>query len=185
MEPPAAPASPVRHFTASGFLSHDGRTALHWHRLGRWLPPGGHVEPNEDPVQAMLREIEEETGIAARVIHTAEPYPHPGRPHLPAPASAGIYEIPGDSHLPDAHEHIDFVYFARPLAPTQAPRLPEGDPPWLWVSEEELRGDAPLRAGGREAHPAEDVRALGLAAIEWERRDRAGAVGASASTGAE
>jgi 8-oxo-dGTP pyrophosphatase MutT (NUDIX family) len=188
MEPPAAPTSlvrhSVRHFTASGFLSHDGRTALHWHRLGLWLPPGGHLEPNEDPVQGMLREVEEETGIAARVIRTTAAYPSGGRPQLPAPASIGIYEIPGDTHAPGAHEHIDFVYFARPLAPTPAPRLPEGDPPWLWVSEEELRGDAPLRAGGREAHPADDVRALGLAAIEWERRDRAGAASASASAGA-
>ncbi len=178
MEPHAAPASiarpSVRHFTASGFLSHDGRTALHWHRLGMWLPPGGHLEPNEDPVQAMLREVAEETGIAARVIHTAAPYPHGGRPHLPAPASIGIYEIPGDTHAPDAHEHIDFVYFARPLAASPAPRLPEGDPPWAWVSEAELRSGAPLAAGGRGAPLTDDVRALGLAAIEWERCDRAG-----------
>ena len=42
-----------RHFTATGFVSHDGRTALHWHRFGLWLPPGGHVEPNEDPIEAV------------------------------------------------------------------------------------------------------------------------------------
>ena len=122
MEPPAATAPIERHFTASGFLSHDGRTALHWHRLGKWLPPGGHLEPNEDPVQAMLREVEEETGIAARVIPTATPYPHGGQPQLPPPASIGIYEIPGDAHAPGAHQHIDFVYFARPALPSPAPR---------------------------------------------------------------
>jgi 8-oxo-dGTP diphosphatase len=188
MEPPAAPATlvrhSVRHFTASGFLSHDGRTALHWHRLGMWLPPGGHLELNEDPVEGMLREVEEETGIAARVIRTTEAYPYGGQPQLPVPASIGIYEIPGDTHAPGAHEHIDFVYFARPAAPTPPPRLPEGDPPWLWASEEELRSCAPLRAGGHEVHPGEDVRALGLAAIEWERRDRAGAARGPVSTGA-
>ena len=69
----------VRHFTATGFLSHDGRTALHWHRLGKWLPPGGHLEENEDPVQTVLREIEEETGIPARVIETATAYDHGDR----------------------------------------------------------------------------------------------------------
>ena len=132
MQPPSAPSPRVRHFTASGFLSHDGRTALHWHRLGKWLPPGGHLESNEDPVQAMLREVEEETKIAARVIPTTEPYLHGGQPQLPAPVSIGIYAIPGDTHETSAHEHVDFIYFVRPLEPASELHLPTGDPPWAW-----------------------------------------------------
>ena len=54
-----------RHFTVSGFVSQAGKTALHWHRLGLWLPPGGHIEADEDPIQAVLREVQEETGLAA------------------------------------------------------------------------------------------------------------------------
>ena len=43
----------VRHFTATGFVVHEGATLLHWHpKVKMWLPPGGHIEPNEDPVQA-------------------------------------------------------------------------------------------------------------------------------------
>ena len=54
----------VRHFTATGFVVHEGATLLHWHsKVKMWLPPGGHVEENEDPVQAVLREVEEETGL--------------------------------------------------------------------------------------------------------------------------
>ncbi|MHB8375756.1 MAG: NUDIX domain-containing protein, partial [Dehalococcoidia bacterium] len=57
-----------RHFTVSGFVVERGQTLLHWHRKnGMWLPPGGHVEPGEDPVQAVEREVLEETGIAAEV----------------------------------------------------------------------------------------------------------------------
>ena len=41
------------------------------------------------------------------------------------------------------------------------------------MSEAELRSPAPLASGEREAPLPDDVRALGLAAIEWERRDRA------------
>ncbi len=56
----------TRHFTATGFVVHDDSIALHWHpKVKAWLPPGGHIEPNEDPVQAVLREIEEETGLKA------------------------------------------------------------------------------------------------------------------------
>ncbi|MDR1426031.1 MAG: NUDIX domain-containing protein [Rickettsiales bacterium] len=32
-------------------------------KLRRWLPPGGHVEPNEIPDDAARREVFEETGI--------------------------------------------------------------------------------------------------------------------------
>ncbi|GBD85207.1 NUDIX domain protein [bacterium BMS3Abin02] len=55
------------HVTASGFVLSPDRSAilLVLHRkLGRWLQPGGHIEPgDQDIVAAQRREIEEETGI--------------------------------------------------------------------------------------------------------------------------
>ena len=63
--------SVVRHFTATAYVVHDGRVALHWHpKVKAWLPPGGHVEENEDPVRAVLRETEEETGLKTEVVPT-------------------------------------------------------------------------------------------------------------------
>ena len=48
----------VRHFTSTGFVIQDGATLLHWHaKVKAWLPPGGHIMNNEDPVQAVLREV--------------------------------------------------------------------------------------------------------------------------------
>jgi 8-oxo-dGTP pyrophosphatase MutT (NUDIX family) len=41
-------------------------------KAGRWLPPGGHVEPGEPPWNTVVREADEELGIAAR--------PHPLTP---------------------------------------------------------------------------------------------------------
>jgi 8-oxo-dGTP pyrophosphatase MutT (NUDIX family) len=32
-------------------------------KLGKWLPPGGHIEPNELPDDAACREVLEETGL--------------------------------------------------------------------------------------------------------------------------
>ena len=32
---------------------------------GRWTPPGGHLEPGEDPLTAAHRELFEETGLTA------------------------------------------------------------------------------------------------------------------------
>ncbi len=155
-----------RHFTVSGFLSHDGRTALHWHRLGLWLPPGGHIEPNEDPIQAVLREIEEETGVEALIVPTSTPYSYDDPRQLPPPVTSGVYEIdePGNPH-----QHIDFVYFTRPRSPG-TPDLagrPDQGEGWRWVSSEELREPGALLAGpGGSAPVPEDVRRLALDAIE-------------------
>ena len=47
-----------KHFTASGFVLRDDRILLVNHRQHRvWIYPGGHVQPNETPDEACLREI--------------------------------------------------------------------------------------------------------------------------------
>ena len=159
-----------RHFTATAFVSHDGRTALHWHRFGLWLPPGGHLEPNEDPVEAVRREVLEETGIAVEVLATSKPFPHADPRQLPPPVTIGVYDIERDPHTPEPHQHIDFVYFTHPL-PGASLVLPDGDEGWLWVDEQTLRGAVPipLPSHGASEPAPDDVRQLGLAAIEAVR----------------
>jgi 8-oxo-dGTP pyrophosphatase MutT (NUDIX family) len=55
------------HITASGFvLSPDRSKALliFHQKLQLWLQPGGHIEPEDESVEAAcLRELEEETGV--------------------------------------------------------------------------------------------------------------------------
>jgi len=55
------------HFTASAFVL-DARLErilfIHHAKLGRWLQPGGHVDPEDgDVVEAVRRELREETGL--------------------------------------------------------------------------------------------------------------------------
>jgi 8-oxo-dGTP pyrophosphatase MutT (NUDIX family) len=98
----------LRHFTVAVFVVHHRRVLLHYHRkLGKWLPPGGHVEDNEVPDDAARREVLEETGIRARLVgERGLPIDDPLQ--LVVPAGIQIERIyPG-------HEHIDLVYFARP-----------------------------------------------------------------------
>ena len=61
-------------FTATGFVFDDaGKILMIKHKkLNAWMPPGGHVDENELPCVAVLREIYEETGIKARVISAAK-----------------------------------------------------------------------------------------------------------------
>lgn len=157
-----------RHFTATGFVVQGDRTLLHWHRrLQQWMPPGGHIEPDEDPVAAVLREIEEETGLSAEVIAGAPrlAFPYPGQ--LPAPYTILLEDSPEPG---EPHQHIDLIYFCRPLEGTS------GEPPagstFRWVDEATLCSQQPLDLPGCGvvASVAEDVRQLALIAIEAGRR---------------
>jgi 8-oxo-dGTP pyrophosphatase MutT (NUDIX family) len=166
-----------RHFTVSGFVSHSGKTALHFHGIANlWLPPGGHVEADEDPIQAVEREVLEETEIAVEVLSTRRAYTWAKPGQLAPPVTIGIYDIPGDSHQPQPHQHIDFVYFTRPVAGAKL-ELPEAAEGWRWVSEDELREGAPIALpdGSGEAAVPEDVRILGIDAIEAVRAVEVGA----------
>lgn len=71
----AKPATPNRHLVAYIPVVADGSSLLVSHiNAGRWLPPGGHVEPDENPVEAARREAHEELGVEARFVE------HPPRP---------------------------------------------------------------------------------------------------------
>lgn len=85
----------LRHFTVSGFLVDGGRTALHWHRRSQmWLPAGGHVEANEDPVQAVVREVLEETGIEAAVVGGGRRFSFEVPVQIAPPMTIQIEDIP-------------------------------------------------------------------------------------------
>lgn len=83
-------ADPV-HVTASAIVLGPRGVLLHRHkRLGLWLQPGGHLEPDEWPAAAAVRETREETGLsaappdgAARVVHVdTHEVPAVGHTHL-------------------------------------------------------------------------------------------------------
>src|SRR3989441_10239519 len=48
----------------AGCVVRNGKILLVWHKKNKeWLPPGGHIEQNESPNAAVLREVKEETGL--------------------------------------------------------------------------------------------------------------------------
>ena len=59
------PATPPKHLVSYFAVTDSGNILLVDHKNAeRWLPTGGHVEPNEDPRQTVVRELKEELGLA-------------------------------------------------------------------------------------------------------------------------
>ncbi|MER5202464.1 NUDIX domain-containing protein [Streptomyces sp. NPDC002825] len=62
------PDVPAMHLVSYFVVLDDARDQLllvAHRKAGLWLPPGGHVEPGEDPWAAVVRECREELGIQA------------------------------------------------------------------------------------------------------------------------
>jgi 8-oxo-dGTP pyrophosphatase MutT (NUDIX family) len=99
-------------FTVAIFVVHDGKILLIHHRkLDKWLPLGGHIELDEDPEQAALREAKEESGLDVELLGERPPTTSPGTRALIAPRFLDIHRIS------ETHEHIGMIYWARPAAP--------------------------------------------------------------------
>ena len=155
------PESPIpRHFTATGFVINGDATLLHWHhRVQAWLPPGGHVEPDEDPVQAVLREVKEETGLDVELMPTQQVPEISNSGQVPPPRTILVEDV-YDQKV-GAHQHIDMMYFCRVSGPR--PSAPVG---WVWFTAEDLaNGRSDANPDGIREAPPEDVVTLGLEAI--------------------
>ena len=96
-------------FTVAIFVVHEGKVLLIHHRkLDRWLPLGGHIELDENPEQAALREAREESGLEVELLGERPPTTGPGTRALIGPRFLDIHRISG------THEHIGMIYWARP-----------------------------------------------------------------------
>jgi 8-oxo-dGTP pyrophosphatase MutT (NUDIX family) len=102
-----------RHFTASAVVIANNHILLvHHRRIGSWLPPGGHIEPDELPHQCAERETFEETGVAVSVMTSA----------LPDTGNSDAFILPSPlcMHCVKAVEkgealyHMDMAYLCRP-----------------------------------------------------------------------
>ncbi len=116
------------HVTASGIVVGRRGTVLHLHkRLGRWMQPGGHIDPGETPPVAAQREATEELGM--QVSH---PRRGPLLVHLDVHEAAL------------GHTHLDLRYLL--LGSDADPAPPPGESQqarWCtWEEAETLADDA-------------------------------------------
>jgi 8-oxo-dGTP pyrophosphatase MutT (NUDIX family) len=150
----------TRHFVATVYVVVDGATCLHEHeRLGMWLPPGGHIDRDELPHEAALREAREETGLDVALVTDRGDLESETARSLPEPRHFLLEDIDvHDGHV--GHQHVDFVYYGRAGSRAIAPvGDDEADPArWEWFTPSELRD--------RADQFAEDVVEAGCRAVE-------------------
>ena len=105
------------HVTGSAIVvDEDDRVLLHRHkRLGRWLQPGGHLDPGETPWEAAVRETREETGVDAR---------HPDG--VPLLLHVDVHEGPR------GHVHLDLRYLLHADAEVVLAPAPGESPDVAW-----------------------------------------------------
>jgi len=134
-------AGPV-HVTGSAIVvtTDRSRVLLHKHkRLGLWLQPGGHIDPDELPWLGALREAVEETGLPAGLVDNGLVHVdvHPG---------------------PRGHTHLDLRYLVE--SPHVPPAPPEGESPdvqWLQWHRAIALTEPGLEGALRALQPGEPV----------------------------
>jgi 8-oxo-dGTP pyrophosphatase MutT (NUDIX family) len=85
----------------------DSVLMIHHRALDKWLPIGGHIDPGEDPDQALLREIQEECGLEVEIVADRAPIEDPTVRALYTPAHVNIHKITA------THSHVVNIYYAR------------------------------------------------------------------------
>ena len=126
-------------WTAGVYIVHNNKVLIRLHdKIKKWIHVGGHVELNEDPVTAAIRECKEEVGLDITIHDMGTPLQNipPHMRYLPLPAHMNIHGYGGDS----VHQHIDLIYYATSASDKVIPE--KEDDQWLWLTAKEV-----------EAHP--------------------------------
>jgi 8-oxo-dGTP pyrophosphatase MutT (NUDIX family) len=110
------------------------------------MPPGGHVDSDETPEETAKRECKEETGLDVEIIGDAQAdlfleNPSEGQ-MLKKPIAMLLENIPASEMRGEpAHQHMDFLFLARPLDESQTLILAEDEGTEMrWFTPEEIAG---------------------------------------------
>ncbi len=120
-------------FVVEVFVVHKNKVLLRLHEKYKiWLSVGGHIELDEDPNQAALREVKEEVGLDVVLYDKNQLFKNKedGNKQLIPPIALGRHDIS------DIHEHVVSIYFA--TSDTDGVIPEKADDQWKWLTEEEL-----------------------------------------------
>ncbi len=117
----------------AGYIISNGKILLiHHKKLDMWLPVGGHIDENETPDAALLREIKEEVGIDAEILNQSRmPLEGSAKQNLAIPFHVNVHSV-GD------HDHCCFYYACKALNPEKLSMNARELKGFMWVGKDEL-----------------------------------------------
>jgi 8-oxo-dGTP pyrophosphatase MutT (NUDIX family) len=130
---PCSRDNALGHITASGLVARDGKVLQIFHpHIKIWFQPGGHIDEGEDPIDAAIREVHEETGF----ICSSDP------DYLDL-IDIDVHEIPANSKKGEgSHLHIDLLY----RLVVTGKSMPAEEIESNWFSIDQIQGERILRA---------------------------------------
>ena len=121
------------------FIVYKNKVLLRMHdKFNTWLSVGGHIELDEDPTEAAIREIKEEVGLEVKLVGIKAPLEDEkdevDYKHLFTPRFLGSHQVN------KTHKHIIFVYFAKAKSDKVFDSISEHErAETKWVTKDELK----------------------------------------------
>ncbi len=100
-----------------------------------WLSVGGHIELDEDPNQAAIREVRQEVGLDIELVGDVPQFKEEDYTELIPPRFLNRHQIN------PTHEHVTLTYFARSQTNKINPSKTEVSRELRWFSREEIENN--------------------------------------------
>lgn len=119
---------PIREFLSTVYVVNEGKVLLTFNKkIMKFIPVGGHIDPNELPCDAAIREAKEESGYDIELVDTGD---------LKIRNLPQNLDIQLDIIKPD-HHHINLSYVGKIIGGKMLNKSDEGTE-LKWFSAEEI-----------------------------------------------
>ncbi|MFH1308363.1 MAG: NUDIX domain-containing protein [archaeon] len=133
---------PKREFISTIYIIKEEKVLLIWNKkVGSFIPLGGHLEEDELPCEAAIREAKEESGFEIELINTE-------KKEITSPTGAKRVFLPQnfiiglDVIKPD-HHHINMGYVGKIINGQQLEKSDENTE-LRWFSKEEITNNSKI-----------------------------------------
>ena len=123
-----ADEKPIREFVSTVYLVKNGKVLLNFHQnIKKFIPLGGHIEKDELPCEAAIREAKEESGFDIELIDIND---------LKNKNLTQNFDIQLDI-IKSMHHHINLSYIGKIIGGEQLEKS-DRDTELKWFSPEEI-----------------------------------------------
>ncbi len=123
-------------FVADVFVVHEDKVLIRRHdKYDKWLAVGGHIELDEDPNLAAVREVKEEVGLDVELVGESPQLRNKewsSYRELIPPRYMNIHDISS------THQHISLIYFAKSISDKVVNEGAERSRGYKWFTKPDL-----------------------------------------------